>query len=114
MEVVFNPRCSKCRSVARILDERGARWQRIDYLEGTLTREKLREILAKLRSRAVEVVRWDEKILKEKGISRESGLSEDALIDLILEHPILLQRPIVMAGDRAIIARPPEKVLELL
>ncbi len=100
--------------MARILDERGTRWERIDYLEGKLTREKLREILAKLRSRAAEVVRWDEKILKEKGISRESGLSEDALIDLILEHPILLQRPLVIAGNRAVIGRPPEKVIEFL
>jgi arsenate reductase len=114
MEVIFNPRCGKCREVGRILDERGARWERIDYLEGMLTRAKLEEILAKLGCGAADVVRWDEKILKEKGISRDGGLSEDALIDLILEHPILPQRPIVIAGSRAIIGRPPEKVLDLL
>ena len=114
MEVVYNPRCSKCREVGKILDERGARWERIDYLEGALTREKLREILAKLGSRAADVIRWDEKILAEKGITRARGLSEDALIDLILDHPILLQRPIVIAGDRAIVGRPAERVIELL
>lgn len=114
MEVIYNPRCGKCREVGKILDERGARWERIDYLEGKLTREKIREILAKLGRGATDVIRWDEKILQEKGISRASGLSEDALIDLILEHPILLQRPIVIADDRAIVGRPPEKVMELL
>lgn len=114
MEVVFNTSCKRCREVGRILDVRGARWERIDYLEGGLTREKLQEILAKLRCGAADVIRWDEKVLAEQGISRGSARSEDALIELILAHPILLQRPIVIAGDRAIVARPPEKVLDVL
>ena len=70
MEILYNPRCSECREAGRIPDERGVRWERTDYLEGKLTREKIEEILGKLGSRVADVVRWDESILKEKGISR--------------------------------------------
>jgi arsenate reductase len=114
MEVLFNPRCGKCRALASLLDGRGIAWRRIDYLDGALTREKLREVLEKLGCGAAGIIRWDERALGEMGISRASGLGEEALIDLILAHPGILQRPIAIRGERAVIARPPEKVLDLV
>lgn len=114
MEVVFNPKCSKCREVGGLLDARGIAWRRIEYLDGALTRGKLREILGKLGCGAAGIIRWDERVLGEMGVSRESGLDEEALIDLVLAQPRILQRPIAIHGERAVIARPPEKVLDLL
>ncbi len=114
MEIIFNPKCSKCRGVAGILDGKGMAWEKIDYLGGALTREKLREVIEKLGCGPAEIIRWDEGVLKEMGITRASGLADEALIDLMLAHPIILQRPIVIVGNRAIIGRPPEKVLDLL
>jgi len=114
VEVFFNPACSKCRSLGALLDERGVAWNPIAYLDGALRREKLREVLEKLGCGPAEIIRWEEQVLKEKGITKRSGLPDEALLDLMIAHPIIIQRPIVLSGERAIIGRPPEKVLDLL
>ena len=114
MQVLFNPKCGKCRALGAILDAKGVAWEKVDYLEGALTKAALREVLAKLGRGPAEIIRWDEKILSEKGITRASGLGDEALLDLMLAHPVIVQRPIAVAGNCAVVARPPEKVLDLL
>ena len=110
-QIFFNPRCSKCRSVRGLLEERGLDADYVNYLEQTPSREQLEHVMGLL---GID----DPRDMMRKGESeyRELKLAsadEDALLDAMVEHPILVQRPIVIRGGRAVIGRPPERVLEL-
>ncbi|HLF40119.1 MAG TPA: arsenate reductase (glutaredoxin) [Acidimicrobiia bacterium] len=112
MTVWFNPRCSKCRTTEGILAERGVEADYVRYLESAPTREELERVLALLGTddpRAI--VRTGEPVYSELGLA---AAGRDALLDALTEHPILIERPIVIRGSRAVIGRPPERVLELL
>lgn len=111
VQVFFNPRCSKCRTLRSILDERGLEADYVRYLEHTPSRERLEDVLGLLGAddpRAM--MRTGEPVYRELGLA---GASRDRLFDAMIEHPILIQRPIVIHGDRAVIGRPPERALEL-
>jgi arsenate reductase len=112
--VVYEKRtCSTCRKLAALLAERGIDFDRVEYhLEG-LPEPKLRELLAKAGLRPADVLRRREPLVAELGLDEQLP-DDDALIALMVEHPQLVQRPIVEHGDRAVLARPPEKVLEIL
>jgi arsenate reductase len=85
----------------------------VDYHVDPLPESKIRELLRKANAGAADVLRTKEPIYEELGLDRRSA-TDDELIALMAEHPQLLQRPIVERGDRAVLARPPERVLELL
>jgi arsenate reductase len=107
-----NDECSKCRSALSILDERGIDAEHIRYLEEPPTVTDLRELMEMLGTddpRAM--MRTGESVYAELGLE---GASPDQLLDAIATHPILLERPIFVVGDKAVIARPPERLLELL
>lgn len=112
--VVYEKRtCSTCRKLAALLAERGIDFDRVEYhLEG-LPEPKLRELLAKAGLRPADVLRRREPLVAELGLDEQLP-DDDALIALMVEHPQLVHRPIVEHGDRAVLARPPEKVLEIL
>jgi arsenate reductase (glutaredoxin) len=107
-----NPACSKCRTVSGILAERGVEADVVEYLQAPPDRAALERLLRLLGTDDPgAIVRRDEPAYAELGLE---GAGRDALLDAIAAHPELLQRPIVVVGDRAVVARPPERVLELL
>jgi arsenate reductase len=110
--VFFNPSCSKCRIARDLLDERGVDAHYVRYLEESPSRDELVRVMGLLGiddPRAM--MRTGESVYRELGLA---GADRDALLDAMVEHPILIERPIVIRGDRAVIARPPEKLLDLL
>ena len=110
--VWFNPNCSKCRTVQGILAEKGIEADYVRYLEQAPSREQIEAVLAMLGTddpRAI--MRTGEAVYKELGLA---GAERDALLEAMVEHPILIERPIVIRGDRAVMGRPPENVLSLL
>lgn len=108
-----NPRCSKSRQVLALLEEKGVEAQIRLYLEKPPTARELKTLLSQLGIGARALLRTGEKIYKELNL-KDDDLSEAALIKAMVNHPILIERPIVIKGDRAVIGRPPEKVMGLL
>jgi arsenate reductase len=106
--------CSTCRSLSALLAEHGVEYDGIEYHETGLTEEQIRELLSKAGLRPRDVLRMREPLVTELGLQDEDAVSDDMLITLMTEHPRLLQRPIAVRGDRALLARPVERVLELL
>lgn len=112
LSVWFNPNCSKCRTVQGILTERGIEADYVRYLEQAPSREQIEAVLRMLGTDDPRVImRTGEAVYKELGLG---GADRDALLDAMVAHPILIERPIVVRGDRAVIGRPPENVLDLL
>ncbi len=108
----YNPRCSKCRTAQGLLTERGIEARIIDYLVEPPAMEDLRRLMTQLGIEDPrDMMRPGEDIYGELALAGEEG---DALLEAIVAHPILLERPIVVRGDRAVIARPPELLLDLL
>ena len=113
IELWHNPRCSKSRAALRLLQERGAEVKLRRYLEDAPTLAELAAARAALGNPPViEMMRPGEKLFRELGLARTDP--DDRLLAAMAEHPILIERPLAIAGGRAVIGRPPEKVLELL
>lgn len=112
LRIYHNPRCSKSRATLAIIEEQGAQPEVIEYLKTPPTKDELRTLLAKLGMKPAEIVRRGEAVFKEKYAGRT--LSDDEWLDALAADPILIERPIVVRGDEAVMGRPPEKVLELL
>lgn len=108
-----NPRCSKSRGALELLRERGIEPQIVAYLETPPTAEELRGLLRMLGLSARDVLRTGEEEYAALGLA-DSALDDDALIEAITAHPRLLERPIFVHGGRAVVGRPPERVLTLL
>jgi arsenate reductase len=110
--VWFNPSCSKCRTVQGILAEKGVDADYVRYLEQTPTRDDIEAVLRMLGTDDPRsIMRTGEPIYRELGLA---GAARDALLDAMVANPILIERPIVIRGDRAVVGRPPENVLGLL
>ncbi|MFT4540581.1 MAG: arsenate reductase [Planctomycetota bacterium] len=103
--LLHNPRCSKCRTTQAMLEERGIGFEERNYLEQPLSREELNDLRLRLNRPAKEWTRSRESAYEESGLSDASD--EDALLDAIAKHPILLERPILVRGSHAIVGRPP-------
>lgn len=110
--VWFNARCSKCRTTQGILEERGVEADYVRYLDTAPDRDELERVLALLGTDdPIAIARRGEDRWKELGLD---GADRDTVLDAMAANPILIERPIVIRGDRAVVARPPERVLELL
>ncbi len=112
MEIFHNPRCSKSRQTLQLIEDAGQEVQVIEYLRNPPTADQLRNIVAMLGITARDLVREGETVFRELDVDL-STLRDDAVIELIVANPILLQRPIVVGNGIAIIGRPPENVLQL-
>lgn len=112
LTVYEKPTCTTCRGLAMLLRERGFDFERINYIIDPPGRAALAELLRKLHLPARALLRTREPEYHELGL--DGDVSDDVILDAIAAHPALLQRPIVVQGERAVIARPPEKVLEIL
>jgi len=110
--VWFNPNCSKCRTVQGILTEKGVDADYVRYLDQAPSREEIEAVLAQLGTDDPRtIVRTGEAVYKELGLA---DADRDVLLDAMVANPILIERPIVIRGDRAVVGRPPENVLDLL
>ena len=111
--VYEKPTCTKCREMDKFLRERGVDFSKVNYYIEPVTKKKLTELLRKMNLSPRDVMRKSEPIYRELGIA-SGEFSDTQLIDLMVEHPDLMQRPIVERGDRAVLGRPTENVEELL
>ena len=112
LEIFHNPSCSKSRGAMEILADRGVDADVTEYLKAPPTRAELERILDAIDEPPAALVRTDDDKFKALGVPKPS--TRDEVIELLLAHPEVMQRPIVFVGDRAVIARPSEKVLDLL
>ena len=97
----------------RLLRESGVNFEKVNYYTEPLTKKKLAELLGKMSISARELLRTSEQIYRDLGLAKKQ-LSDDELIDLMIKHPDLIQRPIVERGKRAVLGRPVENVKALL
>ncbi|MGB0166076.1 MAG: arsenate reductase (glutaredoxin) [Luteibaculum sp.] len=111
LTVYHNPRCAKSRAALSYLEEKGVEVEIVKYLDAKPTREEFKKVLAKLNMPAKDLVRTNEAYFKEK--LKGLQLSEDEWIDTMLQNPKLIERPIVCAQTKAVVARPAEKIEEL-
>jgi arsenate reductase len=111
--IFHNPRCSKSRATLALLEERGIAPRVVRYLETPPSGDELRELIAALRIDARGLMRRKEPIYAELGLD-DPSLSEEQLIAAMAAHPVLIERPVVRCAGRAVIGRPPEKVLAIL
>lgn len=112
--IYHNPRCSKSRATMGILEGAGVAPQVVEYLKTPPSAAELDAIFTKLGCEPQAVMRFGENAAKALGISKNDERSRQAWIQLIVDNPILLERPIVVHGDAARVGRPPEAVRELL
>lgn len=112
--IYHNPRCAKSRAALRLIEEHGHTPRIVKYLDEPPTPEELDRLCTMLEIEPVDLVRSKERRLKELGVSTEDDRSRAEWLSILSENPILIERPIVVVGDRAIIGRPPERVQEIL
>lgn len=107
------PTCSTCRQAVQLLKESGKPFTAVNYYEQPFTKTRLKSLLKKAGLSAKQVLRAKEDLYKELKLS-ERALSDDDLIDLMVEHPDLIQRPLVESGETAMLARPADTIKRLL
>jgi arsenate reductase len=111
--VYQKPTCTTCRQVYTALKDGGVDFDAVDYYTDPIPKTKLKDLLRKMGMNARELLRTKEPIYRTLKIA-DRDLSEDEIIDLMVEHPDLIQRPIVEKGSRAILARPAERLKDIL
>lgn len=113
IRIYHNTRCSKSRSALSLLEQHGKPFEVIYYLETPPDAAELKILLSQLGITARQLLRTGEAIYRELRLD-DPSLDEEALIAAMVDHPGLIERPIVVTGDKAVIARPPELVLSIL
>ena len=112
MKIYHNPRCSKSRQTLQLIKESGREVEIIEYLTTPPTFEELKSVIFQLGISPEQLLRKNEVVFKEK--YKGKSLSDDEWIRAMIDHPKLIERPIVIDGKKAILGRPPENVLSLL
>ena len=112
IKIYHNPRCSKSREALNIINEHNAKVEIVEYLNEQPSEQELIEVLKKLGMNASEIIRKGEPVYQDK--FKGKSLSDDEWIQAMIQFPKLIERPIVIKGDKAVLGRPPENVLELL
>ena len=109
MKILHNPRCSKSRQTLALIEQAGIEPEVVLYLQSVPTAGELDDILDKLGLEPSKLMRRGEAVYKELGLA-ERELSRREAIELMVTHPVLIERPIVISGNRAVLGRPPENV----
>ena len=112
MKIYHYPRCRKSRETLAIIEKSGSEIKIIDYLNNPVSKNTLRNIIRKLEVKPIELIRKGEAIWKEK--FKDQDMNEEEIINCMIEYPKLIERPIVIKNNEAIIGRPPENVFKLL
>jgi len=113
VKIYHKPTCSTCRQAVQLLKESGRPFMAINYYEQPFTKSQLKALLKKAKLSRKDVLRTKEDIYKNLGLAKKT-LSDDELIDVMIQHPDLIQRPIVEKGEKALLARPAETVKNIL
>lgn len=111
-KIYHNPRCSKSRQGLEILTKSGKPFEVVKYLDNNLSVEALKEIVALLNINPIDLVRKNEAIWKSD--FKGKTLTDSETIEAMVNHPKLIERPIVISGNKAVIGRPPERILEII
>ena len=111
--IYHKPTCTTCRQAVQLLRDSGESFTAVNYYEQTFTKEELRQLLKKAGLSPKDVLRTKEEIYKELELGKKD-LSDDALLDLMVKHPDLIQRPLVVKENKAVLARPAETIKTLL
>ena len=112
MKIYHNPRCSKSRQTLQLIKDAGADVEIIEYLKNIPTEDELKMLLMQLNLKPVDIIRKGEVVYKEK--FKNSNFNDDEWIKIMIEYPKLIERPIVVKGNKAVLGRPPENVLDLV
>lgn len=112
MKILHNPRCSTSRNALKLLEEQGAKLEIIKYIDDKLSVEELKDIIKLIGIKPIELVRTKEPVWKEQFAGKP--LSDDEIVTAMIDFPQLMERPVVIEGNKAVIGRPVEKVIELL
>lgn len=112
IQILHNNRCGKSRTALQILEDKNIPFEVIEYLKNPLTEKEIKALLKKLQLKPIDMMRTKESIFKE--LFGNTTPNDETLIQAMVTHPILIERPIVVNEDKAIIARPPELVLEIV
>jgi len=112
VQIWHNPRCSKSREAMKLLEENGVEAEVVKYLDADLDEAMIKELLLKLDIDAIDLMRTKEDIFKE--LKLQNVGDEGVLIRAMVRFPKLIERPIVIKGNKAVIGRPPEKIVEFL
>lgn len=112
VEIWHNPRCSKSRQTLALIEDQGIEPKVRLYLKDTPSKTELREIIDALGIPAFELIRHGEQTYREANLSKDDP--DDKLIAAMVQFPILIERPVVRMGDKAVLGRPPENVLDIL
>ena len=110
--VYEKPTCTTCRNVSKLLVENGVDFEKVNYYIKPFSQSQLQLLLKKMKIKPSELLRKKEEIYK-KLKTKEKNFSEDQILELLIKHPDLVQRPIIEMGNKAVLARPPEKLNEL-
>lgn len=111
--IYHNPRCSKSRQALELLRQRGVEPSVVEYLDEPFDERQLKALLEKLAMRPIDLIRKKEKQFATLGLARNQS-DDAALIAAMTKHPILIERPIVVKGAKAVVGRPPDRALEIL
>ena len=112
IQIIHNPRCSKSREGLSYLVEKNIDYQIIAYLDNPLTQEEIKDVLKKLNISPIDLIRKNEAIWKEK--YKNATLTDEEIVEAMVQHPKLIERPIFINDDRAVIGRPTERITEIL
>ncbi|OQY46005.1 MAG: arsenate reductase (glutaredoxin) [Candidatus Parabeggiatoa sp. nov. 2] len=113
-KIYYNPRCSKSRATLKLLQEQGVEVETINYLENPPTSEELDNICQGLGIEPIALIRTKEKRFSELGLSISQPLSREKWFEIMIQNPILIERPIVVYQNKVVLGRPPENVLDIL
>ena len=112
MKIYHNPRCSKSRQTLKILNDKNVKFEIVEYLKDKLSISELEIIIEKLDINPIELVRKNELIWKEN--YKYKDLTHKEIVKAMIENPKIIERPIVINGNRAVLGRPPENVLKII
>ena len=112
MKIYHNPRCAKSRQTLQLIRDAGKEPEIVEYLKTPPTFKELKGLLQKLKLSVNDIIRKNEGLYKEQ--YRHKTLSENEWIEILVKNPVLIERPIVVEGEKAILGRPPENVRKLL
>ncbi len=113
MTIYLKPTCTTCREAVQMVKDSGKQYTAVNYYEQAFTKGELKRLLKKAGLSPKDILRTKEEIYKELGLARKS-VSDDELLDLMVKHPDLIQRPIVEKGEKVILARPADSIKKLL
>ncbi len=112
IKIYHNPRCRKSREGLALLQNSGQEFEIVPYLDAVPTKAELKLVLKQLGYAPIDLVRTNETVWKEHFKGKE--LTEDMILEAMVQHPRLIERPIVILNNKAVVGRPPEKIIELL